>query len=84
MRGKIPSLITASSGKPTICTCKRLSKCKRCKEKIMLGERCADIPIAGKGYKASKRYCLKCFKEILFQSKIDIEQLEGLAEGVVL
>lgn len=50
----------------------------------MLGERCADIPIAGKGYKASKRYCLKCFKEILFQSKIDIEQLEGLAEGVVL
>ena len=78
MKGKTPSLITGSSGKPKPAVCKKRSICKRCKGEISASERCFEIPIVGRGYTASKRHCEQCFKEILEQTRKDLESFEEL------
>ena len=75
-RGKIPSLITGSSGKPVKVTAKRQRACGRCSSNIMAGESCFEVPKVGGGFSSKKTYCLSCFKEVLEKTKEDVAQLE--------
>lgn len=80
-RGKTPSLITGSSGKPTKVLAKRSRSCNRCSLNISLGIECFEIPKVGGGFSSKKTFCTECFKEILIQTKKDIATLEGLIEA---
>lgn len=75
-RGKTPSLITGSSGKPTKTVAKRRRSCSRCSFVISLGEACFEVPKVGGGFSNRKTFCMNCFKEILVQTKKDIANLE--------
>jgi hypothetical protein len=75
-RGKTPSLITGSSGKPSKVIAKRRQKCKRCDSDIFNGDICFQVPKVGSGFSNNKRFCVNCFKEILIQTKKDIAKLE--------
>ena len=75
-KGKTPSLLTQTTGKPTIHTCKRKTVCSRCNEDIVAGNRLFKIPKLKSGFTAQKPYCLKCFGLILAQTKEDLLTLE--------
>jgi len=79
-RGKTPSLITGSSGKPSKVSAKRTRNCHRCANIISLGEECFEIPKVGGGFSSKKTFCKECFKETLTQTKKDITALEKLVE----
>jgi len=81
-RGKTPSLITGSSGKPIKTFAKRLRNCLRCSFAISLGGTCFEIPKVGGGFTTKKTFCINCFKEILEQTKKDISILERDIEEV--
>lgn len=74
-RGKTPSLITGSSGKPKKVIAKRQRSCKRCNEVIPKDEECFEIPKVGGGFRSVKTYCKLCFEEILNKTKDDIAEL---------
>lgn len=76
-RGKTPSLITGSSGKPVKVTAKRQRACGRCSSNIMAGKTCFEVPKVGGGFSSKKTFCLNCFKEVLEKTKEDIAQLEA-------
>ena len=79
-RGRTPSLITGSSGKPSKVSAKRARSCNRCSNDISLGEECFEIPKVGGGFSSKKTFCKECFKEILTQTKKDMTALEKLIE----
>lgn len=75
-RGKIPSLLVASTGMPCPRQSVKQRKCSRCCEIILSGSVHVDIPKKNGGYSNKKPHCVECFKEILEQTKIDISKLE--------
>lgn len=77
-RGKVPSLITGSSGKPSMVTAKRKRTCYRCDVYIEGGLKCFEIPKLGGGFSTKKTCCKNCFQEILDQTKKDLEDLEEI------
>ncbi|MBT4384533.1 hypothetical protein HOD30_02170 [Candidatus Peregrinibacteria bacterium] len=77
-RGKTPSLITASSGRPEKSQAKKLRNCTRCKEAIVKGTDCFLIPKKSGGFTSKKSFCNECFREILEQSKKDLGLFEEL------
>lgn len=79
-RGPTPSLITGSSGKPTMVVTKIQRKCSRCLNKIEGGGKCFEIPKVGSGFSTKKTYCKTCFKEVLKQTRIDLEELDASLE----
>lgn len=76
-RGKTPSLITGSNGKPSVITVKKRRTCVRCSNKIESGDKCFEIPKVGGGFSNRKPYCCSCFKEVLGQTRRDLEELEN-------
>lgn len=74
--GPTPSLITGSSGKPTMVVTKIQRKCSRCSNKIVGGHKCFEIPKVGSGFNTKKTFCSTCFKEVLEQTRKDLEKLE--------
>jgi hypothetical protein len=76
LRGKTPTLISGSSGKPAIATAKKKRACKRCKENILLGDSLFEIPKAGGGFSRKVPFCMSCFKDILEQTKKDLNDLQ--------
>jgi hypothetical protein len=79
-RGRTPSLLTGSSGKPTKTIAQRCRKCTRCSANISKNEVYFEIPKVGGGFTNKKPFCLECFKEILNQTKIDLSALEESVE----
>jgi len=79
-RGKTPSLLTGSSGKPTKTIAQRCRSCSRCSANISKGEVCFEIPKVGGGFTNKKPFCPDCFKEILTQTKKDLSILEETVE----
>jgi len=77
-RGKTPSLIGASNGKPERVSVKRRCKCTRCGNSIQAGDNCFGIPQNRMGFKSIKRYCENCFQNILTQTHKDLEELKNL------
>lgn len=80
MRGKTPSLIGGSLGKPVIVQTKGASKCTRCKEAISAGTSCAKIPGLRGAFKSPKSYCVGCMRQIIDQTKVDIGKIEQSLE----
>lgn len=73
-RGKCPSLITGNHGKPVFKICGRKTTCKRCKNEILKGERCVDIPKPGSF--GGRRVCCNCLQEMICKSRQDLDKLE--------
>ena len=80
-RGKIPSLITGSSGKPVKVVAKRQRSCGRCSCSISSGSSCFEVPKVGVGFSNKKTYCENCFKEVLKKTKEDLTLLEWEIEN---
>jgi len=78
IRGKTPSLISGSSGKPTLLEAKKKCNCCRCKKEIHKGEKCFSVPKVGTGFNSQKRYCRECFKSILEQTQKDLTSIAEL------
>lgn len=73
-KGKVPSLITSSSGNPKMVNAKRKRVCKRCDCPIEGGAVCVEIPQPGT--MGTRTYCTECFKEIICKSREDLDRLE--------
>jgi hypothetical protein len=74
-RGKWPSLITGSHGRPKFELAKRKRTCTRCKIAIMGGTECVSIPVPGT--MGGETYCCKCLLRIIEQSRKDLDELEA-------
>lgn len=77
-RGKIPTLIAAFNGKPTKVTVKRKRRCSRCSSELEKDSKCFVIPNSSGGYSNKRPYCVVCFKEVLGQTRRDLDDLEKL------
>lgn len=77
-KGKTPSLLTQSTGKPVVHICQRRTTCKRCCNSIISGEKCFKIPKLNSGFSTPVIYCLDCFRLIIVQTKTDLSALEKL------
>lgn len=75
-RGKTPSLIGGSLGRPKQAVAKKLCRCSRCKEEILQHQRCYDIPQPGKPFSATRRFCSQCLALVLTQTRQDLQTLE--------
>lgn len=75
-RGRTPSLITGSSGKPRMVTTKIQRPCSRCENKIQGGSKCFEVPKVGSGFSTHKSYCTNCYKLVLAQTRKDLDELE--------
>lgn len=74
-KGKTPSLIGASLGRPKKTICGRRTACSRCHEDILKGDVCYDVPRVKKPHASSRRFCGGCFAEVVDQSKRDLDGL---------
>ena len=74
-KGKTPSLIGASLGRPRKKTCGRETPCSRCRVGIPKGDDCYDVPQPTKPHSATRRFCAKCFGGVLEQTKRDLDLL---------
>lgn len=70
-KGKIPSLIGGSNGKPILVVAG-----KKCHDDILKSEKCSDIPNLRSPFSSSKRYCISCYKLILKRTVDDVAELE--------
>lgn len=77
-KGKTPSLITGSSGRPKESVAERTRACARCSSNISSGEKCFEVPKVGGAYANHKTFCTGCFNDILAQTRIDLEYFENL------
>jgi hypothetical protein len=77
-RGKTPSLLGGGAGASKMVTAKKKRTCKRCKESIPGNTDCVEVGVPGT--MGSKTYCLKCFRQILRQTKEDLARLEAKVE----
>jgi len=74
-KGKTPSLLSMSTGKPTVYTCKQKTKCSRCKNEITMGQDCFKIPKMSAGFSSKKMFCIECTDLIVQQTKTEISKL---------
>ena len=74
-KGKTPSLIGSSLGRPAKKTCGRKTPCSRCGEDITKGADCYDVPQPTKPHSSTRRFCVPCFRGVLEQTGRDLEQL---------
>jgi len=78
-RGKTPSLIGSSLGRPDRTTCGRSTPCSRCGEDIAKGVLCYDVPQPSKPFAYPRRFCATCFANVLEQTSRDLAELRQLA-----
>lgn len=71
-KGKTPSLIGASLGRPKKVTCGRSTPCSRCRKNISKGATCYDVPRINKPHASTRRFCQDCFDEVLEQTRQDL------------
>lgn len=77
-KGKTPSLITGSSGRPKESIAERTRVCTRCSNNISSGEKCFEIPKVGGAYVNHKTFCVGCFRDVLVETRKDLEYFENL------
>lgn len=77
-RGKTPSLIGSSLGRPDIAQAGRRCKCSRCDSEIVKGDECFDVPQPTKPHSSTRRFCRMCFANVIEQSRKDLEELAKL------
>jgi hypothetical protein len=81
LKGKTPSLIGSSLGRPSKETCGRETPCSRCKQPIQKGDACFDVPQPQKPHASTRRFCVKCFRCVLEQTKSDVAEFECQLNG---
>lgn len=77
-KGRTPSLIGLSNGRPERVNVKRKCKCQRCGCYIECGQDCFGIPKLESGFISLKRHCRECFQNILDQTYKDLEEVKNL------
>jgi len=77
-KGRTPSLIGSSNGRPERVIVKRTSQCSRCHKDINSGQDCFGIPKVGLGFNSLKRFCPECFQNIIEQTYKDLEEIKKL------
>lgn len=82
-KGKTPSLIGGTLGAPRQCTVLKASACNRCKGPLVKGAKCHEIPQLGSAFTNYKKYCDKCFIDILTKTKADLDVLFAVFEDEV-
>lgn len=75
-KGKTPSLIGSSNGRPERSIAQRKCKCARCNRELMKNDICFDIPKLGQAFTSSKRFCRICYEQVLEQTEKDLNQLK--------
>ena len=76
-KGKTPSLIGSSLGRPSVATAGKLCKCSRCGSGIAMGVKCYDIPQPKKPFGSPRRFCVDCFQQVLEQTGQDLAALKA-------
>ena len=77
-KGKTPSLLSMSTGKPTLHVCERSTKCSRCKKAVGQHENCFQIPKQKSGFTHKTIHCVSCMAKIVGQTRKDLEKVEEL------
>jgi len=77
-KGKTPSLIGSSLGRPRATTAGKSCSCSRCKNGIVLGEKCFDVPQPSKPFSNTRRFCAACFAGILEETRRDLDDVSQL------
>lgn len=77
-KGKTPSLIGSSLGRPTKAEAGKRCECSRCGGEIVKGEICFDVPQPTKPHSATRRFCRECFSGVLEQTRKDLSELGAL------
>jgi hypothetical protein len=77
-KGKTPSLLTMSTGAPTIHTCGKKTTCDRCDENVPTGHVCFQIPKQKGGFTARPIFCIECTAAIIDKTKVDLLAIEAL------
>lgn len=77
-KGKTPSLVGFSNGRPKRVDVVRTSKCVRCDGTIPPGVDCYDIPQKKAGFTRECRHCKDCFQKILEQTQKEVDDLKNL------
>ena len=77
-KGKTPSLIGSTLGRPVKRTCGRKTPCSRCRAGINKGDVCYDVPQLRKPHSTTRRFCADCFDRVLHQTQDDLHKLEAL------
>jgi len=81
-KGKTPSLLSKSTGTPTLHVCGKATACKRCNTKIKTGEQCFRIPKQQNGFAAKPTFCISCTRLIVEKTKSDILAVEQLFPAI--
>jgi hypothetical protein len=74
-KGKIPTLISGSSGSVKYVHAQRKRPCKRCDGDITSQQHCVEVSVPGGGFSRVKTFCISCFKEILDKTEVDLADL---------
>jgi hypothetical protein len=77
-KGKTPSLIGSTLGRPKRIEVERRSTCARCGSAIVVGAVCYGIPRLGSGFSSPGRYCQDCYVRILDQTEKDLQELRSI------
>ena len=75
-KGKIPSLLSMSTGAPITHVCGKATPCERCNGKIVKGDQCFRIPKQKSGFTSKPLFCIDCTKMIVEKTKSDILIIE--------
>ncbi len=77
-KGKTPSLIGGSLGRPVHATAGKRCPCSRCKGYILKGSACFDVPQPSKTFNSPRRFCVECFASVLAETRTDLDALQAL------
>jgi hypothetical protein len=75
-KGKTPSLLSISTGAPTVHTCGKATPCDRCGETVVKGQRCFQIPKVKSGFTGHPIFCVECTVAIVEQTKIELSVVD--------
>lgn len=76
-KGKTPSLLAISTGKPEPYTCGKSTPCDRCEQTVEKNERCFRIPRMKSGFTNHPIFCITCTVAIIEQTRIELAAVEN-------
>lgn len=77
-KGKTPSLVGFSNGRPCKVDVLRKCECCRCCAELLVGADCFNIPKKSAGFTKECRYCMDCYTKIIEQTQIELTELKNL------
>ncbi len=75
-KGKTPSLLSRTNGRPESFVSKKKSNCVRCKAPIYKDTKGFRIPTIQSGFVSKRPFCLDCFGQIIEQTKKELSAIE--------